>query len=419
MKIAFFTDTFVPQINGVASSVANSAKELGLRGHQVLIFAPKVDGIKRKGFKAKNVKVISLPSLPGEVYPEYKLSLFGYSKALKNLKVFNPDIIHLHTPLTVGFNALLLAKTLKKPLVGTIHYFFINPNYLEWVNNQLAIRIVRKFNTIAYKYSCFFYGICTLRTSPSKNLIKEIAKSGYKKQIKYVPNGINLENFPKLSDHGKELIKKKYQLKQKVVLHFGRISGEKNVDLVIKSFSKIATSYPNVSLLIIGDGPSKASLESLVSKLALEDSVKFTGIIAHEKLISSGLLQVADVFVTASDMETQPMCVLEAMANGLPIVAVREAGLVELVSNNGYLVRTGDINELAEKTKQILYNPELAKKMSENSIRMVQEFSIQNTTSRLIQIYHKVIKAKKEISSKIKIQDQAKELFNGFERWLS
>src|SRR2546426_811278 len=115
MKIAYFTDTFLPQINGVATSIANFSTELGKRGHEVMIFVPQPGTLKDK-FRAKNVSVIYLPSLPSFVYPEFRVGILGFPKVLKYLRSFNPDIIHFHTPMTVGMDALVSAKVLKKPL---------------------------------------------------------------------------------------------------------------------------------------------------------------------------------------------------------------------------------------------------------------------------------------------------------------
>lgn len=417
MKIAFFTDTFLPQINGVASSIANTAKVLGEKGHDVMIFTPNPEAVKRKKFKAKNVKIVELPSIPGEIYPEYKLSLFGYTKAHKYLKLFKPDLIHTHTPVAVGLSALILAKILKIPLVGTIHYFFVTPDYLDWFSNKLAIKIVRKLNAIIYNYNCFFYGKCNLRLSPSKKLILNLKNAGYKSTIKYLPNGVFLETTKPISLSKKAQLKKQYNLKGKVVLHFGRLSAEKKVDLVIKAFSKFSSKHQDISLLIIGDGPVKKSLVKLTEHLRVKDQVIFTGFIEHGKLISSGIIQTADVFVTASNMETHPMCVLEAMSFGLPIIGVNEAGLIELVSNNGFLVEYGNVQELANKIEEVILDDKLAQKLSKNSLKLAKQFSIENTTQQLIYMYRQILNKKRKINKEelqIKIG-----IMNNLGRWLS
>ena len=142
MKIAYFTDTFLPQVNGVATALANQATELGERNHSVLIFTPKLDSIKREKFKAKNVQVVHLPTVPALLYPEFKLGVFGLPKVIKYLIKFKPDIIHLHTPLTVGMDAIMAARFFKKPLVGTVHVYFAESGYLRWLKYRLAVKLV-------------------------------------------------------------------------------------------------------------------------------------------------------------------------------------------------------------------------------------------------------------------------------------
>lgn len=389
MRIAFFTDTFLPQVNGVATALANQATELGTRGHNILIFTPKLSGIKRKKFTAKNVQVVHLPTVPGLLYPEFKLGVFGLPKIIKYLVKFNPDVIHLHTPLTVGIDAVMAAKLFNKPLVGTVHIYFTDSDYISWLNGWLkykvAIKLVEK---AAQRLPNFIFSQCDLILAPSKLLISELKKAGFKKPVSYLPNGVTLQQPNLLSKEDKNNLKEKYGLKEKVVLHCGRLSHEKNVDLLIKSFQLLTKNHPNVSLLIIGDGPAKDSLIKLTKKLKLEKQVVFTGFIDHQKLISSGLLEVGDVFATASTMETNPMVVLEAMMFGLPIVGVEQAGLIELVSENGLLAKAGDIKEISEYIEKILFNEVLASQMREKSLELIKPYSIDKVAQKLLNFYH-------------------------------
>lgn len=388
MRIAYFTDTFLPQLNGVATSIANQAKQLGKEGHDILIFTPKLDDIKRTKFKAKNVTVVHLPTVPALVYTEFKFGVFGLPKVLKYLKKFKPDIIHLHSPLTIGMDAIIAAKILKKPLVGTVHIYFTDPDYLRFLKYKLAVKLVNK---ISQRYLNFLYRQCNLLLAPSKLLVKALNSNGFRKEVFYQPNGVLLKEPKFLSEKAKNTLKKKYGLKEEVILHFGRLSYEKNVDLLIKSFSLIRKTNPDVSLLIIGDGPAKKNLLKLAKKLKLEKDVVFTGFMDHQTLVTSGILSVGDIFATASTMENNPMAVLEAMACGLPIVGVSQAGLIELVSGNGFLVKPGDLKELSQKIEQILLDAKLAEKMSKSSFMLVKKYSIDKTTAQLLHFYQNLI----------------------------
>lgn len=388
MKIAYFTDLFLPQANGIATSLANQARSLGEAGHSVLIFTPKLDHIPRDQFQAKNVTVIALPSIPSLIYTELHLVVFGLPKAMKYLKKFNPDIIHLQSPMTIGIDAVMAAKLLKKPLVGTIHIYFTNSDYLHFIKYKLAVKLLGK---MAFNYVNFLYKKCDLLFAPSKTLITELKNNGFTKQVHYLPNGLYLKEPKFLNDQEKAKIKRKYGLAEKVVLHFGRLSYEKSVDELIKSFHKLVIDHTNISLLIIGDGPAKKYLTRLVKKLGIENIVVFTGFIDHHLLLSSGLLSIGDLFATASTMEVNPMAVLEAMLYGLPIVGVKQAGLIELVTTNGFLIRPDNIEDLTKKIEKILYNKELAAKMRAQSLKLVRPYSTDKTTARLLYFYQKII----------------------------
>ncbi|MBI2314808.1 glycosyltransferase [Candidatus Daviesbacteria bacterium] len=387
MKIAYFTDTFLPQVNGIATALANQAAQLGKQGHSVLIFTPKLDGIPREKFKAENVQVIHLPTVPALLYPEFKLGVFGLPKVIKYLAKFDPDIIHLHSPLTVGMDAVTAAKIFKKPLVGTIHVYLTDSSYLRWLKYRLAVKVVDK---VVERYLNFLFSQCDLVLAPSKMLVKELTQTGFKKTVHYLPNGVILSQYKSLSLQDQKSIKKKYGLKDKIVLHFGRLSPEKNVDLLIKSFSLLAKKHPDVSLLIIGDGPAKKSLVKLTKRLKLDNQVVFTGFIDHQKLISSGILTLGNLFATASTMENNPMAVLEAEMHGLPIVGVKQAGLVELISSNGFLAEAGDIKEMAEKMEKILYNQTLADSMQKKSLEAIKPYAIDKVADTLLGFYHKL-----------------------------
>lgn len=389
MKIAYFTDTFLPQVNGIATALANQATELGREGHQVLIFTPKLDDIKRGKFQAKNVRLIQLPTVPALIYTEYKFGVFGLPRVIKHLSKFDPDIIHLHSPFTVGMDAVMAAKLLKKPLVSTVHIYFADSDYLKFIKNKLAVKLLDK---VAQRYLNFLYSQSDLVLAPSKMLVAELLKNGFKKPISYLPNGVILENPKFLSEKEKKELRLKYGLKEKVILHFGRLSYEKNVDLLVKAFHQLLKQYKNISLLIIGDGPAIKSLKKLVKSLGGEKNVVFTGFMDHQILISSGILGIGDIFATASTMENHPMAVLEAMIFGLPIVGVKQAGLIELVSSNGSLAKPADTEDLAQKMEEILSNKSMQEIMGANSLKLIKNFSVDKTTNGLLKLYHTLLK---------------------------
>jgi 1,2-diacylglycerol 3-alpha-glucosyltransferase len=384
MKIAFFTDTFYPQINGVATSVANFATELGRRGHTVEVYAPVPYKIPGKPFRAKNVRVVYRVSIPSLVYPDFRL---GLPKSLINVRKFNPDIIHFHTGLSMGVDAWLCAKLLAKPLVGTNHVYIAKGDAKALCVLPVMQRFERQIASVAIRHINLFYGACDVRFAPSKTLIKKLGEVCTCGPFEYLPNGIPLPKRRVLTETQKRSLRKKYGLGPQTVLHFGRLSKEKSVNEVLRSFAIVHRSHPEATLLVIGDGPEKASLTALAKKLGIHKHTVFTGAIPHEQLMASGLIEISDMLATASTMENHPMVVLEAMSHGLPIVAVKEAGMVDVVSDNGFLVPAGDHAAMAKRISALLEDAELRKTMSKRSLELVKETSIARVTDRLLEFY--------------------------------
>jgi glycosyltransferase involved in cell wall biosynthesis len=237
------------------------------------------------------------------------------------------------------------------------------------------------------------YNSCDRRIAPSALLAEQLGNEGFL-PFDCVPNGIS-----KVSVLGSESakgasVRKRYRLKEKVVLHFGRLSREKNIDQVIRAFALLGTHLSETSLLLIGGGPDVERLRSLIRTLRIEDSVVFAGEISHQELLESGVLSVADLFVTASPMESQGMVIIEAMSFGLPIVAVGEGAVPEVVGENGLLLAKGDVAAMAARVIEVLTRPDLAKKLRRLSLERAEFFSLPRVTDRLLEIYREAISAK-------------------------
>lgn len=385
MKIAFFSDTFYPQFNGITTVIANISRELASRGHDIVIFAPKLHAPTVT--LGKRVTFVPLRSIPVIVNPEYRLSVFGLPTVLRVLKAFKPDILHFHTPASAGFDAILSAKILGKPLVGTIHAYLTQPDYLSWIKQSTLLKLVANLGIV---YSRLIYNRCQLRFAPSKRLIAELRRVGFREPLVYLPNPVTPTNRKSsLSYKERDRLKRDYGLKQDVILHFGRFSAEKRIDQVIRASAPLIRE-DNTSLLLIGDGLERSSLQALAHELAISQDTIFTGFVDHEKLMSSGLIALGDVFVTASTMENRPMVVLEAMSFGLPIVAVRQAGMTELVKGNGFLVREGDIAEMSKSIQRIIREPGLRKRLGQASSQLASAYLVTQVVDELLSWYNKL-----------------------------
>ncbi len=373
MKIAFFTDTFVPQTNGVVTSILNSTDRLARKGHKIMIFSPKIG----KGLNLhKNIKVVELKSF--NLLPKYKemeVRIPTFIKVLKEIRNFNPDIIHIHTPFGIGYEGFLCAKLLKKPLVGTYHTLL--PDFLKHVS-LAGLEKKEQTKNLTWKYSNLFYNKCDIVITPSDVIKRELKKHGLKSKIEVLSNGVDLNKF----------YKKKIKKNKLTILHVGRISYEKNVDVVLQAM-KIVSLYKGIRFIIVGGGPDLERLKKYAEGINLD--VEFTGVIKNENL--ADYYNKADVFITASTIETEGIVILEAMACGLPIVGVNKLAIPEIVKNgkNGFVVKENEPEEMAMSLIKLIKNKSLRNKLGKNSMKIAKMYSLDNTVRKLEQLYKSLL----------------------------
>jgi 1,2-diacylglycerol 3-alpha-glucosyltransferase len=321
-----------------------------------------------------NIKVYTLPSIDSHIYKGERLSIpFGLS--IKDVRRFKADIIHTHTPFSAGWEAVICAKRLKIPLVGTHHTFF--NHYLKYIH--MDYKWVENFS---WKYTVGYYNRCNVVLSPTQSLADGLRDNKLKKEISIVPNPVDVEKYcPKTENemHGKTLI------------YMGRVSYEKSIDQVIKATHIVKKNIPDIRLIIIGDGPEKENLIKLVNDLDLQNNVIFTGFIYGNDMVKT--LQSGDIFLSGSKSENMPLAVLESMAIGLPILSVSSLGMVEIVKDNenGFLLSPDNPEEMAEKVMYLLNNNQKLKEFSQKSRELSLLYSDKEYAKKLIEIYKKII----------------------------
>ena len=388
MKIAIYSDTcFYPQVNGVGNTVRQSALALAELGHEVYLFtvSEEKEEILEKMVDNK-FKIHLLPSMPFPGYKGERLSLLP-AMSLKQLKSFNPDIIHVHTPFSVGWEAVACAKILGVPLVGTHHTFF--DHYLEHV--KLGYDWAKD---MSWKYTIGFYNRCDLILNPSEALNSQLVTAGLKKPNHVLVNPIDTELFRMTEKDDSQTNKN-----AGTIVYMGRLSYEKSIDKAIRAFKLASDKLPELELLVIGDGPEKENLENLAKGLGIKEKVKFTGYLFGGNLVQA--LNASDVFITASASENQPVSVLEAMACGLPVVACRAAGLPEIVEENvnGFLTEPGLVQDMADSIIKLMEDARLRANFSKASRQIALSFSRRKVASKIEEYYQSL--NNKKIAMKI------------------
>jgi|TARA_B100001971_G_C18258590_1_gene584524 glycosyltransferase involved in cell wall biosynthesis len=428
MKIAIFTDTFYPKLDGIVTSITNSMKELAKKGHEIIIFAPNYKN-KTVIKLHPNITVYRCFSFSLLSYKEVKISIPPILKVIKKIKQFKPDIIHLHTPGTIGLLGIFCSKFYEIPSIGTYHtiiseqttylsltrltnldklieiikskspgimlnrgsyiksklMYFTNKEVIKTIIDLITFKIVRnkKFNKrVMWKITCKFYNKCDLIIVPSESIIKGLKEYKVTKPIKVLSNGVNLNRFsPKKNYEAGRVFK---------IIHVGRVGFEKNIDVIVRSYNLLLKEKENVSLDIVGDGPAILSLKNLVKSLGLTNKIIFTGYMGGKKLVDE--YKSGDIFVTASTMETQGLTILEAMSCGLPIVGVNEYAIPDLVIHNvnGYVAKPFDEVKIKEYLLKLMENPPLMKKFGRKSVEIAKTHDLKKVVNKLEGLYKRV-----------------------------
>jgi glycosyltransferase involved in cell wall biosynthesis len=389
LKIAIFTDTFIPLLDGIVTTTINLAKGLADRGHKIYIIAPRFKELGKE-FAYKNVKVKRMPSIPAFFYTGYKFTSPLSIAVIRYLKKEKIDIIHFQTPIGLGAQALFAARFLKKPIIGTFHTFFTDPQYIRHagINNRFIQRL-------SWFYVRRYYNRCDLVTCPSESARKELLEHGFTSPVRVISNGIKISVF---DNSNWKSMKLKYNSNGKILLFVGRIAFEKNLDYLLDCFKLVLKKHPNVKLVIVGYGPQMNDLKESIIQKDLDRNVVLTGRIEHDKLVKSGIFKASDLFITASTTETQGISTLEAQANGLVCVGIESRGIKDLVKNgyNGYLTENGDKQAFADKVIKLLTDKKLADRMKKNTLKEVKNHRIENvikiwekTYSELVTKYEK------------------------------
>lgn len=390
MKIAFFTDMFLPHLNGVTTALLNQVLGLSRQGHRIYIFAPKAKTTKPIKYKVENVHVEYMPSFPIFVYPEVRFSYPIFNQAYRVTKKFRPDIIHFQSPSSAGIAGIITAKQLGIPLVGTFHGYFMEPEYLKVIG--FADTFQKITTNVLWKYTTFYFNLADGVVTPSEISRKELITRGFIKDISVIHNSLDTQTIKKVSPEKVAKLKKKLKLREHVILYVGRISHEKNIDQLIKSFKLVLKKEPDTHLLIIGKGPALPLLKDLVGSLGLKKDVIFHGEVEQKPLLTEGYYQMVDMFATASTSELQPVSLIEAYAFGLPAVGSAKRGTGEMIKNVGLLSKPDDIEGFARNLLKIISDEKLKNTLSANSLKAFNnKYELGETTHQFEKYYQQFI----------------------------
>ncbi|MBI3495408.1 glycosyltransferase [Candidatus Berkelbacteria bacterium] len=383
MRIAITTESYYPNVSGVAVFAHYLAKNMAARGHKVVVICPGSkhrNTIERGG---KNLTIYRLKSLYNPFRKGYRYTLMPQKAVWQILDEFTPDVIHAQDPAAISLAASGYAKRHHIRLVITNHFF------LDYVTSYIKLPplLSQMFSKTLARYLAWFYNRADVITCPTKTVKSYLKKFGITPPVEAISNGVNLEQF--FPHYGKEQMRRRYgvPVHTHVVLYTGRLDKDKRVSILVKTIPLILREL-DAYFIICGNGKQKSKLMGQIAELGLEHDTKIIGFIGHEKEMPR-IYQMADVFATPSPIETQGIVVLEAMASGLPVVGASAGALPEAIKHgeNGYLFEPGNIDDFARNIIKILKNKTLAKRMGETGLQMVEKHMLSRTYDAFEKIY--------------------------------
>ncbi|MDO8860580.1 glycosyltransferase [Haliea sp. E1-2-M8] len=320
MNILLVTNTFTPHVGGVARSVEAFSAEYRKRGHQVLILAPEYPDRPQT-----ETDVLRVPAIQHFNDSDFSVALPMQAGLGLDIDAFQPDIVHSQHPFLLGFTALRLARHRRLPIVFTHHTLY--EQYTHYLRGDSPA--MRRF---AIELATRYANLCDHVFAPSDSIRTLIQQRGVTRPVTVVPTGVFPERFARGDRHG---FRRQFDIPPEafVVGHMGRLAPEKNLEFLARALVNFIAANPHAHFLLVGRGPAEAELRAIFEREQLGAHLHVAGILGQPALADA--LHAMDVFAFASTSETQGMVLTEAMAAGLPVVALDAPGAREVVRDGG------------------------------------------------------------------------------------
>jgi len=373
MKVALFSDCYLPAVNGVVTSICQQLEALRGLGHEVDLYCP------RYGSEVSEEGIYRLWARPFPFHKREQMTLPWPPSVLKRALQVDYDIFHIQTPFSVGLLGLFISFARRIPRV--FHHHTLWEEYVDYlpipreVSSRGSVLLCR---TLANR--------CQAVVAPSGEVKERFQAQGVEVPVSVIPTGIR----PSLFQNGSVLPEKGQD--EEVVLYVGRLAFEKSLDSLMRVFSRIHERRPQARLWLVGDGPAREALESQASELGLSEACRFFGFVPRDTL--RDFMASARLFLFCSHTETQGLVLLEAQAGGLPVTAFRASGVSEAVDDGvtGFLVEDGEEEFLAEKSLKLLSDTALWSRFSEACRGWASLFSVEQMGCSLLEVYEQAQK---------------------------
>lgn len=375
MNIAIFTNTFTPHVGGVARSVESFSREYRKRGHRVLVVAPEFPGMPKD-----EVNVVRIPAIQNFNASDFSVALPIHPHLSDRLDAFRPDIVHAQHPFLLGMSAMRIARHRKLPLVFTHHTMY--EQYTHYVPGDSPA--LKRF---AIELATRYANLCDHVFAPSESIRDVLLERGVTTPVSVVFTGVVLENF---SQGDGAACRRAMNIPEDafVVGHVGRLAPEKNLEFLARAVARFVEDRPEAHFLVVGTGPAEADMRTVFVQAGLEDRLHVAGVLQQQDLANA--LHAMDVFAFASRSETQGMVLTEAMAAGLPVVALDGPGVREVVRDgqNGRLLKEAGIEAFAEAIEWVAGRPaEQQERLRQGALATAEAYSMSRAADKALACY--------------------------------
>lgn len=387
MNICMFTNTYLPHVGGVARSVATFKEDLLQLGHRVLVIAPTFPN----DYNDTDKDVHRVPAIQNFNGSDFSVRIRLPFIIDNHINDFKPDLIHSHHPYLLGDAALRAAYRRNLPIVFTHHTLY--EKYTHYV--PLASKVMKQ---LAIHLSSEYAKLCTQVIAPSESIAGIIADRGVKTPIKVIPTGVDSNYFR--SGNGDDFRKRHaIPLNVPVIGHIGRLAPEKNLEYlsraVIEALNKISV---NARFLVVGSGPSENPIQKLFKDKGISERLVMVGNQCGHDLVNA--YHAMNIFVFSSKSETQGMVLVEAMAAGIPVIALDAPGAREVVldhQNGRLLPEDASIQLFADTVIDFFRSEHHANSWRKNASDTAHEFSRKVSAEKLVDVYQFLIDSKPQI----------------------
>ncbi len=382
MRVLMISDVYFPRVNGVSTSIRSFRYELKAQGHQVTLIAPHYPHSDVYDQSHPDADLIRIPSRSIPRDPEDRFMIKNkILQLIPKLRAMNFDVLHIQTPFVAHYLGLTLAKELKLPVVESYHTFFEEYlyHYIPFLPRSLMRWVARRFtvsqcNAVSHVIS------------PSRAMRDALLNYGVAAPISILPTGLQASQFQQ-GDGARFRNAYGIESTRPVALYIGRVAHEKNIDFLLRVFQHTLKQLPDALLLIVGEGPAVPHLQKLAQQLGIDQATRFVGYLDRDTQLLD-CYSAGDVFVFASRTETQGLVLLEAMAQGTPVLSTIYMGTRDILEGaEGAVIAHENEQQFSNELSRLLTNPQKRAQLSIGARKTAAGWSTQAMTERLVQLY--------------------------------